>query len=341
MDYKVLNRNNKYLFLESIESREYFKVEYTKPMISHLLDETKHSFFNYIAIDKVPDTAIFGIPFNRGSRSPDSNVHLFADVMRKASLKLTNNNHYPDSTPLKFFNIGEDEPLECGKVLDLGNIKDSDEFTERETISKVARACLENRVPFLSVGGDHSYTYDIVSSMNFYNKPVVLWVLDAHNDMYGNTEKLDHGNVIYHIAELPFIKTIIQIGSRGLRTQEQLVKHPKVIQVSHENFSIDLIEYWSKQFNDSINYISIDLDSLDPQVFPFVDFRIPDGLLKKEVTNIIKEIFKRNELIVGADIVEGTASGSVINGDYDIPLEILILLLNKFYKNRRERGMYT
>jgi agmatinase len=154
--------------------------------------------------------------------------------------------------------------------------------------------------------------------------------IDAHNDLHGTSDNLDHGNVFLHIAQLPFIKAIIQLGSRGFRTINQIIEHPKVIQIPKEKFSTDVLEYWLKKFEGCANYLSVDLDSLDPQYFPYVDFGVPGGFSKIELLTIINMIFNSGA-VIGADIVEGVGGGNITRGDYDIPLEILISILSNFF----------
>jgi len=338
--YSIVKKENEFLYLHDFDHDSYYKVEYSPDEADWLELPTVEGkpFFNYVFTGQNPDMVIFGVPFKNGSRSPISTVDKFPNILRQASYKLEYENQYPVPIPINFFHIDSDRQIECGKLLDIGNVI-NDPSSERESIQQIVKFCIKNSLPFLCVGGDHSYTYDVAVALKALNKPIVIWVIDAHNDLYGTTHKLDHGNVFLHLSEPPFIRAIIQLGSRGYRTEKQIVDHPKVIKIPKASFSIHLIEKWQKEYEDCANYISIDLDSLDPLLFPFVDFGVPGGFTKNELILIIQKIFEGSAPVIGADLVEGTGGGNILKGDYDLPLEILISLLNHFYtKNKLKEG---
>ncbi|WP_226567856.1 arginase family protein [Bacillus stratosphericus] len=326
--YEIVQKDNEYLFLRDRKSNSYYKVEHEYEDILPSVSKLEHKpFFNYILPDNKPDTVIFGIPFNKGSRFPNSTVNQFPNILRQTSHKLQHHNQYPEPIPLKLFHLDSGKEVECGKLMDLGDVSEINRYSVHESIQEIVSFCMDNSYPFVSIGGDHSYTFDVVSSLKDVNKPLVIWVLDAHNDLYGSPDKLDHGNVFSYIAELSFVEAIVQIGSRGFRTFEQIVSHPKVIQISRDSFNMKTFEQLIKRFKGLAHYLSIDLDCLDPYYFPFVDFGVPGGFSKSEIFAIIQTIFG-NGFIIGADIVEGNAEGNVVKGNYDIPLELLILLLS-------------
>lgn len=340
--YEVVQKDNEYLFLRDIKSNSYCKVEHEYEGVLPSVSKLEYKpFFNYILPDNKPDTVIFGIPFKKGSRFPTSSVNQFPNILRQTSHKLQHHNQYPEPIPLKLFHLNSGNEVDCGKLMDLGNVTENNRYSVHESIQEIIDFCMDNSYPFVSIGGDHSYTFDVVSSLEAFNKPLVIWVLDAHNDLYGSPDKLDHGNVFSYIAKLPFVEAIVQIGSRGFRTFEQVVNHPKVIQISRDSFNMKTFEQLSNRFKGFAYYLSVDLDSLDPYYFPFVDFGVPGGFTKAELFSIIQTIFA-NGFIIGADIVEGNGEGNVIKGNYDIPLELLILLLSnlKIQKEGRNEGGY-
>ena len=330
--YEIVSKDDEKIVLRDIEKNAFYKIENTIPFnikVSAFLKEVK-PIFNYIYIDEEPDVLLFGIPFNQGSRNPLSQVNQFPQLLREASLKLTQLNQYPISKSLSFFELDTQQKIDCGRVLDLGDIKIFENQNERDSIQKVTNYCLDSTLPFICIGGDHSYTYDIISSFSKFDKKIIIWVLDAHNDLFGNPEKLDHGNVFFNIAQLPFVEAIIQIGARGFRTDSQLVQHPKVIQITKQQATMEKITELLEEFNHLDGYLSIDMDALDPIYFPYVDFRVPNGFNNNELIEIINLIFNLSN-IKAVDIVEGTIGGNSSGGDYDIPLHILIRILNKFF----------
>lgn len=334
--YEIVSKDNEKIILKDIENNSYYKIEnimQSNVNVSPFLEDVK-PIFNYILLDDNPDVILFGIPFNQGSRAPLSQVNEFPQLLREASLKLTQLNHYPKPTSLNFFELDTQQTIDCGRVLDLGNIKKIENQSERDSIRKVTDYCLASTLPFICIGGDHSYTYDVISSFSKLDKKIVIWVLDAHNDLFGNSEKLDHGNVFLNIAQLPFVEAIIQIGSRGFRTNSQLIQHPKVIQITKKQSTKDKIEELLDKYKNLDSYLSIDMDALDPIYFPYVDFRVPNGFDKDELLEIINLIFNHSN-IKAVDIVEGTVGGISNRGDYDIPVHLLIRILNNFFHQKR------
>ena len=58
-----------------------------------------------------------------------------------------------------------------------------------------------------------------------------------------------------------------------------------------------------------------------------MDYAVPDGYFLNEFLNYISMIIPN---VVGLDIVEGNSKGDIHNGDYDIPLLIMITALSIF-----------
>lgn len=333
--YEIISKDDEKIVLKDIEKNAFYKIENTTPFninVSPFLKEVK-PIFNYIFLDEVPDVLLFGVPFNQGSRAPQSQVNQFPQLLREASLKLTQFNHYPISKPLNFYELDTQQKIDCGRVLDLGDVKSFDSHSERVAIQKVSSYCVNSTLPFICIGGDHSYTYDIISSFSKMDKKIAIWVVDAHNDLFGNPENLDHGNVFFHIAQLPFVEAIVQIGGRGFRTDSQLVQHPKVVQITKQQASKEKITELLEKYSHLDGYLSIDMDALDPIYFPYVDFRVPNGFNNNELLEIINLIFNFSN-IKAVDIVEGSVGGNSSGGDYDIPLHILIRILNNLFVHK-------
>lgn len=329
--YEVIKREINTLFLRKIKTDQYYKIDNYKKKNSlfNLGSSVEKPFFGYFPYDSLPDAVIFGIPYKGGTRSSHSKVDQFPNILRESSYKLLSRNSYPLSKPLKFYDLSMEEYLYCGSVLDIGNVRSDGSSSERLKLRSLCDFLSQISIPFICVGGDHSYTYDVISAFKAINRPITIWQFDAHLDMLSTSSNiLDHGNVFEHVLDLPFVQRIIQVGGRGLRTPHQITSNPKVIRIPKSKVSSLLIREYAQENKQNLNYISIDLDCLDPSVFPFVDFAVPLGLTFEQLVSCISELLSTNIPIIGADIVEGTAGGSIIRGDYDIPMYILISMLS-------------
>ena len=151
----------------------------------------------------------------------------------------------------------------------------------------------------LSLGGDHSVSYPVISaySKKFANLNVLH--IDAHSDLYHNFEDnpYSHASPFARVMEEGRVKRLVQVG---IRTHNP---HQKA---QAEKFGVEIIEMkdWndSKRFRfDGPLYVSLDLDALDPAFVPGVSHYEPGGFTTRQVLNIIQHL---EADLVGADIVE-------------------------------------
>lgn len=168
-----------------------------------------------------------------------------------------------------------------------------------ETIKSNIASLITNGDQVLSLGGDHSVSYPIISAFTDKYPGLNILHLDAHADLYEDFEgnPYSHASPFARIMEEGKINSLTQVGIRTFN------KHQKE---QAEKYHVNVVE--AKDFNlDFINelkgplYISLDLDVLDPAFAPGVSHHEPGGLSSR---NIIEVIQKINVPIVGADIVE-------------------------------------
>ena len=184
----------------------------------------------------------------------------------------------------------DDHPYE-----DAGDFKPS-EYFEIEAITKNN---LENGVPLLTLGGDHSITYPVVKAIAKSYPDIDVLHFDAHADLYNEFEgdKYSHACPFARIMEERLAKSLTQVGIRTLNThqKDQVVK-----------YNVDVREMRNLKTDDLGNfknplYISLDMDVFDPAFAPGVSHHEPGGMTAREVIAIIQQI---NTPIIGADIVE-------------------------------------
>lgn len=179
---------------------------------------------------------------------------------------------------------------------------------------------LEEKLSIISLGGDHSITYPIISGFNKHYPKLQLLHFDAHPDIYDDFRgnPYSHASPFARIMEKGMVSRLIQVGIRTMNRHQR---------AQVERFGVEVLEMkdWdgvpSFEFSAPL-YISVDLDGLDPAFAPGVSHPEPGGLTTRDVVGIIQRL--RAPAIVGADIVE-------LNPDRD-PLGITAMLAAKILK---------
>jgi arginase len=204
-------------------------------------------------------------------------------------------------------------------LLDQGDVKTGPEHFFTSIESKVD-ACLNEKLPVISLGGDHSITYPIISGFNKHYPKLQLLHFDAHPDIYedfrGNP--YSHASPFARIMEKGLADRLVQVGIRTMnRSQKVQVDRFKVEVLEMKDWNgVPTLEFTSPL------YISVDLDALDPAYAPGVSHPEPGGLSTRDVVGIIQRLHAPK--IVGADIVE-------LNPDRD-PLGITAMVAAKILK---------
>ena len=151
----------------------------------------------------------------------------------------------------------------------------------------------------IALGGEHTITYPLVKKLP--QKDLSILQIDAHADLKDEFDgnKLSHACVARRISE--FNKNITQVGVRALDKDEHnyIKKHKINTFYAHNKLNIKKI---IKTLKKNV-YITIDLDAFDPTVIPDVGTPEPAGLQFKQVTDLLKEVFKHRN-VLGADVVE-------------------------------------
>ncbi|HRX91569.1 MAG TPA: agmatinase, partial [Candidatus Izemoplasmatales bacterium] len=135
----------------------------------------------------------------------------------------------------------------------------------------------------MMVGGEHLVTYPVVKAYHEKYPDLFLIHLDAHTDLreefFGM--KFSHATVIRRCHDLLGDGRIYQYGIRsGDRDEFLFAKSGHVFQ---QKYDLDGIENLPEIIKNAPVYISIDLDILDPSVFPGTGTPEPGGITFKEL----------------------------------------------------------
>ena len=151
----------------------------------------------------------------------------------------------------------------------------------------------------LSIGGDHSISYPIISAHAKKYPSLHILHFDAHADLYENFDDnpYSHASPFARVMENCEVRSLTQVGIRTLS------KHQKE---QADKYGVDVIEM--KDFNfDFISslknplYISLDIDVMDPAFAPGISHHEPGGMSTRQLIDCIQQL---PHSIVGADLVE-------------------------------------
>lgn len=219
----------------------------------------------------------------------------------------------------------ENEEFEETNMLYKNSILKSCEDLAKEVDTIIA----EGNIP-VSIGGDHAMAIGSISgSAVHYENLGVLWV-DSHGDF--NTDEttisgrihgmplaavqgIGHKDLVHLYEEKVKVKTenVVIFDVRSLDQEEaRLIKeagvkvysHQKVMEMGFENAFLDAMKYIKEKTNQL--HVSLDLDSMNPELMPGVSIPVKDGLTPNQVRKIVAYFIEGEgkKIMKSMDIVE-------------------------------------
>jgi arginase len=233
---------------------------------------------------------IIGIPFDanssflRGPAYAPQRIRLMdkegsANAFSESGLEIKENYNYQD----------------CGDI----SFEDANPQKAFDTIKNTINNLIHDNSKVISIGGDHSVSYPIISAFADKYEKLNILHLDAHGDLYDNFDNnpFSHASPFARIMESGKINSLTQVGIRTLNThQREQITRFGVKAIEMKDFNFDFIQTLQSPL-----YISLDLDVLDPAFAPGVSHHEPGGMTTRELIRIIHTIPVE---IVGADMVE-------------------------------------
>lgn len=203
--------------------------------------------------------------------------------------------------------------LEDYKICDLGDLELSIGNTERvldEIYQGTKQIVQDNKFPMM-IGGEHLVTLPAFKAVYEKYKDIYVLHFDAHTDLREeyNNNKNSHATVIKRIWDILGDDKIFQFGIRSGTKEEfdfALNKNHTYMEVG----GITTFEEILDKLNNKNVYLTIDLDILDPSIFPGTGTPEPGGITYKELEKVFSIIKKSSINLVGCDIVE-------LSPDYD------------------------
>lgn len=248
----------------------------------------------FLECDKNPHyatTMLFGAPFD-STTSYRPGTRFGPDAIRRESYGLESYSPY----------LNED--LESGSVLDLGDLElcfgDSAKALEQieERAQEILQAC---KRPFM-LGGEHLVTLGAFRAVAKRYPNVHIIHFDAHADLreeYLGVE-LSHACVLRRCWELVGDGRIYQFGIRS-GTRDEFAWGASHVETHLFNF--DGLEEVLDRLKGKPVYFTVDLDVLDPSVFPGTGTPEPGGVTFDALRQAVTMVCTRAR-VVGCDVNE-------------------------------------
>ncbi len=249
--------------------------------------------FTFIGCDKEyeeSDVVIFGAPFD-STTSYRPGTRFASSAIRNESFGIETYSPYLDKdlTDYAFFDGGDLE-------LTFGNparaIKDIEAYTWQ--------VIMDGKLPFM-IGGEHLVTLGAVRAAAKAYKDLHILHFDAHADLREDYlgETLSHATVMRRCWELVGDNKITQFGIRsGDRDEFYWGRN----HVKTQKFNFDGLEQVIEELKGKPVYVTIDLDVLDPAVFPGTGTPEAGGVTFLELLSAIRKLSSLH--IVGLDMNE-------------------------------------
>ncbi len=237
-----------------------------------------------------------------------------------------------ESYGLETYSPYQDLDLEDMKIFDSGDLElcfGDTESALRDIENHTREILKADKIP-LMIGGEHLVTLGAVRAV--FEKYPDLYIVhfDAHADLRDEYlgAKLSHASVIHRVWDMVGDNKIFQFGIRsGERAEFQWGKE----HVKTQKFNFDGLSEVIEKLKGKPVYFTIDLDVLDPSVFPGTGTPEAGGVPFCELLNAILDVSELD--IVGMDINELSpmldASGASTAVALKIMRELMIAVYNK------------
>ncbi len=236
------------------------------------------------------DIVLFGAPFD-GTTSYRPGTRFASAAIRNESYGIETYSPYLDKDLLDM------------QIFDAGDLEFGFGNTERvlSVIEAMAEQILTDGKRPLMIGGEHLVTLGSVRAVAKQYPDLHILHFDAHADLRDDYlgEKLSHASVMRRCHEIVGDERIYQFGIRSGDREEFVWAKEHVFT---QKFNLDRLEHVVELLQGKPVYLTIDLDVLDPSVFPGTGTPEAGGITFMELLQGLNKVFKLN--IVALDMNE-------------------------------------
>ncbi|MCL2378348.1 MAG: agmatinase [Defluviitaleaceae bacterium] len=208
-----------------------------------------------------------------------------------------------ESYAIETYSPYQDKDLEDTAVFDAGDLELSIGNTEmvmgqiEEFIETIMKA---KKVPAI-IGGEHLISFPAIKAIHKYYPDMHVLHFDAHADLRDDYlgAKLSHATVMRRVWELLGDNRVHQFGIRSGEKSEFLWGKNHV---NTQKFNFDGLGHIVESLKGKPIYLTIDLDVLDPSIFPGTGTPEAGGVSFSELLGAINLLHGSN--IIGFDMVE-------------------------------------
>lgn len=210
-----------------------------------------------------------------------------------------------ESIGLEWYSPYMDMDLKNYNTCDIGDLDlpVGDVEADLKVISSVTKKIINDGKKVMMIGGEHLVTLGTIREYAKKYPNLHIIHFDAHTDLREDFlgRKLSHATVLRRCYDLLGDGRIYQFGIRSGDSSE--FNWAKEGHTHLRKFDLVGLEQCIQNLKDVPVYITIDLDVLDPSIFPGTGTPEAGGITYKELQDAILNMRGLNQ-IVGADIVE-------------------------------------
>ncbi|TVP94867.1 MAG: agmatinase [Acholeplasmatales bacterium] len=248
---------------------------------------------NFIGCDatyEAAETVLIGVPFD-GTTSFRPGTRFAPQVIRLESVGIETYSPYQDKdlTRQKIHDMGDVDVV-------FGNI----ERTLHAVKDAVQSVLKDGKRPFV-IGGEHLISLPVIEAVYAQYPDLCVIQFDAHADLREDYEgePLSHATVMYQVHRLLGDKRLFQFGIRsGTKHEFTYAKQHTIM----ERFHADTLEDILAQLGERPIYLTVDLDVLDPSIFPGTGTPEAGGWDFMTLHKALMQFQGKN--LVGMDVVE-------------------------------------
>ncbi|MGS2718106.1 agmatinase [Eionea flava] len=176
-----------------------------------------------------------------------------------------------------------------------------------DNIAKAVKRILDTGSMPVVLGGEHTVTYGVIKGyLDAGIKDFGVVQIDAHADLREAYEgdPLSHASVMKRICDegIP----LYQLGIRAYCEEEKAIResNPHIYYSDADDIVPQAIQHIQlpSEFPNHV-FFTVDIDGLDPSVFPSTGTPVPGGLSWYQTLNLFESVAKQRQ-IIGFDIME-------------------------------------